>query len=56
MTNPLFKLLGGKSMNILPPPLNNISNFIEKFNQFRSTFNGNPQQEIQRRLNAGEIS
>lgn len=50
--NPLFNLLGG-GKTVLP---NNISNLLSQFNQFRNTFRGDPQQQIQQMLNSGQIS
>ena len=31
-------------------------NFMQRFNQFRQSFTGNPQQMIQQMLNSGRIS
>lgn len=50
--NPLFNLLGG-GRSVLP---NNIINLLSQFNQFRNTFRGDPQQQIQQMLNSGQIS
>ena len=50
--NPLFKVLGG-GRPVLP---NNINNLLSQFNQFRNTFRGDPQQQIQQMLNSGQIS
>ena len=50
--NPLFNLLGG-GRSVLP---NNINNLLSQFNQFRNTFRGDPQQQIQQMLNSGQIS
>lgn len=47
MSNPLFNLLG----NNLPMP-----DFLQKFNQFRSTFTGDPKQQVQQMLNSGQMS
>lgn len=32
------------------------NNFLQRFNQFRQNFSGNPQQQIQRMLNSGQIT
>lgn len=48
MSNPLFEMLGGQ----LPEPLN----IIQQFNQFRSSFHGNPQEQVQHLLNSGRIT
>ena len=52
--NPLFNLLGGDIQ--LPGPLGNLQNFMKQFNQFRSTYNGNPQQDVQNLLNSGQMT
>ena len=47
MSNPLFSMLSGQmQMNPL----------LQKFNQFRQMFKGDPQQQIQQMLNSGRIS
>lgn len=35
---------------------NQQNNFLQRFNQFRQNFSGNPQQQIQRMLNSGQIT
>lgn len=45
MSNPLFQQF---------QPQNN--NIIQQFNQFRQTFKGNPQQQVQQMLNSGRIT
>lgn len=52
--NPLFNLLGGNAMN--NSPLGNMMGFLQSFNQFRQTFSGNPQQQVQQLLSSGKIS
>ena len=47
MPNPLYQQLGNKA------PVNPM---LQKFLQFRKTFNGNPQQIIQNMLNSGKIT
>ena len=47
MANQLYNEMGGGS------PQNN---FLQRFNQFRQNFSGNPQQQIQRMLNSGQIT
>ena len=54
--NPLFNLLGGNSPMPLPGELGNIQNLMQQFNQFKSTFQGNPQQQVQGLLNSGRMS
>ena len=50
--NPLFSLLGG-GRSALP---SNVQNLLAQFQQFKNTFHGNPQQQIQQMLNSGRIS
>lgn len=54
MPSPLFNAFGNQAPS--GSPLSNMSNFITRFNQFRQTFSGNPQQQIQQMLNSGQIS
>lgn len=35
---------------------NNIMNTIQRFQQFKQTFQGNPQQQVQQLLNSGKIT
>lgn len=35
---------------------NQPNNFLQRFNQFRQNFSGNPQQQIQQMLNSGQIT
>lgn len=48
MSNPLYDMLGGQ----LPEPFN----IIQQFDQFRRSFHGNPQEQVQHLLNSGKIS
>lgn len=54
--NPLFSLLGGNNTPQLPGGLGNFQNLMQQFNQFKSTFQGNPQQQVQGLLNSGRMS
>lgn len=56
MMNPLFNLLGGNSSLPLPNGLGNLQNLMQQFNQFKSTFQGNPQQQVQGLLNSGRMT
>ncbi len=47
MANPLFNQLGGKA------PMNPM---LQRFLQFKKSFNGDPQQMIQSMLNSGKIT
>lgn len=51
MANPLYNILGGGSV-----PTNNMANMLQRFNQFRSTFSGDPKQAVQNLLNSGQMS
>ena len=46
MSNQIYQQYGGS----MP------SNFMQRFQQFQKTFNGNPQQMIQQMLNSGRIT
>lgn len=52
--NNLYKSLGGTQQ--LPAPFGNMQNLIQQFNQFRSTFRGDPKQQVQQLLNSGRMS
>ena len=54
--NKLYDLLGGNNMPQLPGGLGNLQNLMQQFNQFRSTFQGNPQQQVQGLLNSGRMT
>lgn len=47
MSNPLFQMLGQQS------PMNGI---VQRFNQFRQMFRGDPRQQVQDLLNSGKIT
>jgi len=49
MNNPL---MGGMPQM----PMGNIQQLMQQFNQFKQSFQGNPQQQIQQLLNSGKIS
>lgn len=54
MPNPLFNALGnGTSLTGMP---GNFGQMIQQYQQFRSQFQGNPQQEVQKLLQSGKIS
>ena len=55
--NPLYNMLMGGGAHQMPNnPMNNMMGFIQSFNNFRQTFQGNPQQQIQSMLQSGQIS
>lgn len=37
-------------------PFGNMMNMMQQFNQFRSTFQGNPQQKVQELLSSGQMT
>lgn len=45
----LFNSLGNGS------PFGNVMNLMTQFNQFRSTFQGDPNQQIQNLVNSGKV-
>ena len=51
MNNPL---VGGAPQ--MGGPMGNIQQLMQQFNQFRQTFQGNPQQQIQQLMNSGKVS
>lgn len=56
MSNPLFSALGGGQQPQLPAQLGNFQQLTQKFQQFRANYQGNPQQEVQRMLQSGQLS
>ena len=51
MNNPI--LGGAPQMN---NPFGNVQQLMQQFNQFRQSFKGNPQQQIQQLMNSGKVS
>lgn len=49
MSNPLFQALGG---GVNPQ----FQQLVQRFQQFKSTFQGDPQQEVQKMLQSGKIT
>ena len=39
-----------------PQQNNSMNNFLTRFNQFRSTFTGDPEQQVKQLINSGKIS
>lgn len=37
-------------------PTNNVMNLMQRFQQFRNNFRGNPQEQVQALLNSGRVS
>jgi hypothetical protein len=51
--NPLFKALGGEKM---PGAMGNFADMLQKFQQFRANFQGDPKAEVQKLLQSGQMS
>lgn len=51
--NPLFNALGGGQM---PGALGNFQQMMQQFQQFRATFQGDPEQEVRKLISSGKIS
>lgn len=47
MSNPLYSLLGGQVST---------NDLISQFNKFKSSFNGDPKQQVQQLLNSGRMT
>jgi len=48
MNNPLYKQIQQNQ--------NPMNGFMQRFNQFRQSFSGDPQEQIQKLMNSGRIS
>lgn len=55
MANSVYNMLGNSSPQ-MGGPFGNMLQMMSKFNEFKSTFKGDPQQQIQQMLNSGKIS
>lgn len=51
--NPLFNALGGGQM---PGALGNFQQMMQQFQQFKATFQGDPEQEVRKLIASGKIS
>lgn len=47
MSNPLYDAMNGNNGN---------TNLLQRFQQFRNAFRGDPKQQVQQMLNSGKIS
>lgn len=54
MGNPIFNAMKQQSFN--NGPFGNFMGMLSKFNQFKSQFSGNPQQQVQQLLDSGQMS
>lgn len=53
----LFNSLGGPVQPPqMSPGMNGLQNVINRFQQFKQAFSGNPQQQVQQLLNSGKVS
>lgn len=55
MANNLFNALGNNPQ-MLPNGMGNMQNMLNRFAQFRQSFHGDPQQQIQQLMNSGKIT
>jgi len=53
MPNPLYNQLGGGQMS---GPMGQMQQMMSEFKRFRESFKGDPQQEIQKLLNSGQMT
>lgn len=53
MSNPLFNALGGGKM---PGAMGQFQQMMQQFQQFRSNFQGDPKQEVEKLLQSGKMS
>ena len=60
MGNPLFSRFNQNGGNFIPQnngnPMNNMMGFMQKLNQFRNNFQGDPRAQVQQLLNSGQMS
>ena len=55
MSNPLFNMFG-KNGGQMFGSLSNMTNLINQYNNFRSTFQGDPEQKVKDLLNSGQMT
>ena len=53
MNNPFFGALGGGQM---PGPVGQFQRMMQQFQQFKATFQGDPEQEVRKLIASGKIS
>lgn len=54
MGNPLFNMFGQNSQN--RGPFGNLMNLVGQFNNFRNSFQGDPEQKVKELLNSGQMT
>ena len=52
--NPLFKQLGGTLQ--MGGPLGNFQQMVQQFQQFKATFQGDPEQEVRKLMQSGRMT
>lgn len=56
MANSIMNRFAQPQRNAVPSRSNNPMQMMQQFQQFRNTFNGNPQQMVQQMLRSGQIT
>lgn len=56
MGNPLFDALGGAQQSQMPGVAGQFQRMMQQFQRFRSNFQGNPRQEVEKLLQNGKMS
>ena len=58
MSNSIFQALGGAQQPAprMPGMAGQFQNMMQRFQQFRSTFQGDPKQEVEKLLQSGKMS
>ena len=56
--NPIFNAMRQQQMTMSNnnSPFGNFMNMVKNFNQFKSQFNGDPQQQVQQLIDSGKMS
>ena len=54
MPSPLYNAFGESQVG--NPMLNNMKGLMQQFNRFKTTYSGNPKQQVQQLLNSGKMS
>ena len=55
--NPIFNAMKQQQqMSNNNSPFGNFMNMVKNFNQFKSQFNGDPQQQVQQLIDSGKMS
>lgn len=56
MSNPLMQFMGGGAPSGFPGPLGNMAQILQQFQQFRSSFKGDPKQQVEMLRKSGKMS